>query len=479
MTVRSSVSSTRTATPPDPRDGKPVDVSAVDERLKLLSATIDLQTQLDQCQDLSDAADLVTRRCAESLGCRRVIVAWRNDPESVCRVVGDTDPSPIRGEPSRYLQAAVEEVASRCSTTLWPPNDDQNRHALLAVAQFTRQSSVTNMIAAALTGASGRSRGAILAFDVDNPTMAARFFETIETPLVSKFTSLRRSEPRRSERIVQRVLDGFQSIRRRNVIAGILAVTLLMLVPVRYKVRADCELQPVRRRFIAAPLDGPLSRVLVCPGDTVAEGELLATINPREIEYELAGVKAEWNRADQERKGWVAKHDFAASKIALLESQRLQSQASLLEYRRNNLEIRSPINGVVVSGDLQQAEGTPVTQGETLFEVAPLGRMIVEVAIPEHEWSLVRDGMPVKFQLHALPGETKQGVLDRVHPRAELRDQENVFIAEAVIEDPEGILRPGMRGRAWISGDRHPWGWNLFHHAFDTARLTIRSTLGW
>ena len=479
MTVRSHSTSTKPAPPNGSRTSQPVNVSAIDQKLRLLSATIDLQVQLDRCHDLAGAADVVVRRCGESLGCGRVVLAWRDDPESSCRVIGDSDEGASAGNTSRFLQAAIEEVASRSAATAWPSIDDQNRHALLAVEQFAKQISAKNMTAVPLREASGRSRGAILAIDMQNPNPTAPLLETIEMPLVGKLISLRRSEPSRLEQMVRKITAGYQSMRRRVVLSIVTAITLLMLLPVRYKVRADCELQPVRRRFIAAPLDGPLSRVLVRPGDTVGEGDLLATINPREIEYELAGLRAEWNRADQERKGLVAKHDFAASKIASLQSQRLQSQASLLEYRRNNLEIRSPISGVVVAGDLQQAEGTPVTQGETLFEVAPLGKMIVEVAIPEHEWSSVRAGMPVKFQLHALPGETKQGVLDRVHPRAELRDQDNVFIAEAVIEDPDGLLRPGMRGRSWIAGDRHPWGWNLFHHAYDSARLTIRSTLGW
>ena len=172
-------------------------------------------------------------------------------------------------------------------------------------------------------------------------------------------------------------------------------------------------MQPVQRRFVAAPLDGPLSNVAVRPGDTVAAGDLLATINPREIEYELAGVRAEWNRADQEKRGLIAQHDFAASKIASLETERLKLQTNLLEYRRDNLEIRSPIAGVVVAGDLKHSEGTPVTKGQTLFEVAPLGETVVEIAIPEHEWASVRTGMPVTFELYALPGQTKHGKLLR------------------------------------------------------------------
>ena len=41
----------------------------------------------------------------------------------------------------------------------------------------------------------------------------------------------------------------------------------MMLVPVRYKVWCSCQVQPVVRRFVAAPYDGKLEKTFVEPGD--------------------------------------------------------------------------------------------------------------------------------------------------------------------------------------------------------------------
>ncbi len=207
----------------------------------------------------------------------------------------------------------------------------------------------------------------------------------------------------------------------------------------------------------------------------VAQGELLARINPREIDFELAGLRADLSRAQQEQMGLMAKHDVAGSRIAELEAESLRLQTELLQYRRFNLDIVSPISGVVVSGDLKQSEGTPLSRGETLFEIAPLGKIVVEIAIAESDYSHVRVGMPVHFQVHALPQRQFVASLDRIHPRAELIEHENVFIGEVTIEDPENVLRPGMLGRATVIGDRHPLGWNLLHKAY----YAFRSATGW
>ena len=77
------------------------------------------------------------------------------------------------------------------------------------------------------------------------------------------------------------------------------------------------------------------------------------------------GIRAELNQAMQIRKGKMAELYSAGSKIAALESDRLRLKSDLLKYRRRNLEIRTPIDGVVVTGDLTQSEGMPLNRGDT------------------------------------------------------------------------------------------------------------------
>ena len=62
----------------------------------------------------------------------------------------------------------------------------------------------------------------------------------------------------------------------------------------------------------------------------------------------------------------------AAAQIDQLEIQRQEVKRQLLERRLANLEIKSPIDGIVVAGDLQRSEGVPVNVGQVLYEVAPL-----------------------------------------------------------------------------------------------------------
>jgi hypothetical protein len=118
-------------------------------------------------------------------------------------------------------------------------------------------------------------------------------------------------------------------------------------------------------------------------------------------------------------------------------------------------------------------EGARLSLGQTLFETGPLKDMILEVRIPDREVSYVSAGNTVRTRLDAFPHRGLMGQVVRVAPQAEMKEQENVFVAEVLMENQRGLLRPGMAGWARVSAGVHPLGWNLFHHAVDNLRYWI------
>jgi len=252
-------------------------------------------------------------------------------------------------------------------------------------------------------------------------------------------------------------------------------VAAVLLIPMDYRVQCDLELQPVSRRFVAAPFAAPLEECFVEPGDIVAENEILARLDGRELKWELAGIRADLGKARKEYNTHLSEGKRGLTAIARHEIERLENLEALLAARDNNLEIRSPMAGVVVSGDLRDSEGVPLETGQSLFEVAPLDRMVVEIEIPEEDVRHVSRNMSLTFYLNAMPSETHEAQVLRIHPRAELREQDNVFVAEAELENTSTVLRPGMKGVAKVSTGARSIGWNLFHKP--VAHVT--GWLGW
>ena len=199
----------------------------------------------------------------------------------------------------------------------------------------------------------------------------------------------------------------------------------------------------------------------------VTAGQELARMDGREIRWERASVEADRNQAIKRRDAAQAAHNYGEQQIARLEIERLDVELQLLDHRAKNLEIRSPVEGMVVSGDLERAEGAPLSVGQNLFEVAPMQNMIVEVAVSDDQISAICPGQTLYVRLDAYPAESWTLKLKRVQPRSEIRDDQNVFIAEAEVVNDDGRLRPGMKGRAKIDAGRRPLGWVLFHRPWE------------
>jgi RND family efflux transporter MFP subunit len=253
--------------------------------------------------------------------------------------------------------------------------------------------------------------------------------------------------------------------------AGLGAVILAtLLYPWPSHTSCSVVLEPQAQRLVAAPFEGVFNRSLVLPGDKVQAGEVLGEMEGRELRSRQAALEADLARSSKSRDANLAGGKFAAAQIDRLQSQRLEHELAVLEERLKKLEIKSPIDGIVVSGDLRRNEGAAVKVGQSLFEIAPLESVVAEIAVPEEDLEGVSLRAPVTLRLDAAPGRSWQGQIERVHPRGELRENKQVFIAEFVLANSSGELRPGMKGNASITGPRAPGLWQLIRKPINTAR---------
>ncbi|MEO9593135.1 efflux RND transporter periplasmic adaptor subunit [Rhodopirellula bahusiensis] len=437
-------------------------------RAETLAAAIELQSTLDTCHEFDEAASIATHSLSEWLRAEGAVLCWRNRPDAGLKCISDHahGGGTFAANHHRETLAAGEEACLRDGISKVAATEVASSPGTMAMRQWLKAIGSANLLACPLFSPAGKNLGVLLIIDPQERS-ALSILDAFGPLLSSKLQSIQRLQPTGVEASLVRGIRSFRSIWRRATICILSTIVLLMFLPAHHNIRTNVQLQPVQRRFIAVPFDGPLQECMVRPGDIVTAGELLAKINPREVEFELAGLRALHGQADQERRGSMATHDFGKSQIAALEADRLKTQTDLLNHRKDNLEIRSPIDGVIVSGDWKQSEGAPLTRGETLFEIAPVGSMKVEIEIPEEEFAHVRPGMLAQVHTHAMPDRVMHGAITRVHPAATIRDSENVFLAEVTVNDQDGLLRPGMKGRATIYGNKRPIGWIVFHRPWN------------
>lgn len=451
-------------------------VSAVTEASEA-GALVDILTRTETSGPIDAAAHSLCTELQQYFQCEDVVVGVKPADDELIEYLARADESKVSDDLRLAVNAALHESVMQAQPAKFPAPPGAPRHALLAHRQLATETDCTTVISSPLRTEDGVTHGSILLLGKEDQLQDPRvlqFLEAAEPRIAASVALLQRSERQGLEKAAAKVRAIVKDKASRGIIAAVIGALLMMCIPLPYKVKATCELQPLNHRYVAAPFEAPLEECLVEPGDVVEANQLLAKIDGREIRMQLAEIASDRNRSSKERDMHRAKGEYGSAEMARLQMQAKQARQNLLEHRGQNLEIRSPAAGVVVSGDWKKSEGVPLKTGETMFEIAPLNRMIVEVGIPEEDITHITIGQEVTVRLEAYATESWTGKLIRVHPAAEMRDNEHVFIGELELDNPDLRLRPGMRGKAKIKTPARPLIWNLFHKPWNAMISWIR-----
>tara|TARA_R110002096_G_scaffold173997_12_gene349642 strand:- start:6497 stop:8347 length:1851 start_codon:yes stop_codon:yes gene_type:complete len=288
-----------------------------------------------------------------------------------------------------------------------------------------------------------------------------RFLKTAQHLIGPQLHLLHKGKPGAMTGRLHRMWGRAKSNQRRFVVSLLICLGAFAAAPIPIPVDAPVTLQPTVRRIVSAPFDGILRKAHVEPGEVVQTGQLLADLDDREIRWQLADANARRLRAEKQADAAMSSGQIAESQMARLEADSLAETANVLTYRQENLQIKSPIEGRVLRGDLKRNEGAIIRLGERLFEIGSLDSMQAEIAVEESDIALIRDNASVTMRFDSHPGKTWKANLTLVSPHSEFRNGENVFVCQATIANPEESLRPGGIGRATIHGPWRPAVWTI------------------
>ncbi len=428
-----------------------------------------LVRKIAESEDIELSGMLLVSELRKALKCERVALGMCGIgfAKPVTVAVSGFDRVDRRSAFIMGLEAALDESVGLGEPTVWPISSDQARARYLAHETFFASLHSACIVTVPLRRESGKTTGVMFLSwrdKADMPSGYMKYVDCMASCLGPVLSAVRSSEPSRTRKHLRRLLNkGF--LKNSYARAGLaLLASVLLFVPIwRLPVRAKCQLKPVVSRTVCAPFDGILERSEVRVGDIVEADDLLAEMDGSEIEMALAGLVAEQYRARKLATQSLARNQVAERQMAEYEQEKLGQDIKLLESRAKNLELRSPIKGVVLSGELDRAEGAPLIKGQRLFEIAPLDRMLVEIFVSDSEVRFVEKGMPVGIRLDSYPGMDFRGEVFGVRPMSEIVDMRNVFIAEVEILNGEGMLRPGMKGRAVVRTRRSPLVWQVLH----------------
>ena len=451
--------------------------SAAKEQLVNIVELLAAGTEHDQYRV---AAAEVTNELAARFSCQRVSLGFLRYNRIRVEAMSHSSRIDQNSTLVRSIRDAMSEALDQETTVVYPSPSETSVlitrfHAQLAEAQRGAAICTLPLVK------NGKPIGALLMErDSHNPFSeeTVEQCEQIGLLLGPALETRRRDERPLAVKVFDSIRSGLGKLfgpRNLALKAGVaLSAVLLIwlsLAEATFRISSDSELEAGICRAVVAPLQGYIAEARVRAGDVVREGDLLATLDDRELLSEKRKWQSQCAQLLKEYRKAMAGLDRA--EVAILNAKRAQAEAQLelVQQQLDRITLVAPFSGLVVRGDLSQALGSPVERGDVLFEVAPIDDYRVVLKVDDRDIGLIRPGQRGQLKLTGVPDQSIGITIDRLTPVSTNQEGRNFFRVEAVMDSQSDLMRPGMEGIAKIEVGREKLLWIWMRRPADWLRL--------
>lgn len=229
----------------------------------------------------------------------------------------------------------------------------------------------------------------------------------------------------------------------------------------------------------------------VYPSQSALQSEYEADAAQKQAESVAAQVEAEKSEVKERS---IEKFPESQEALAQVEANSHRLQASQQEIRSTQaqiegfrqqialyndqlqrLDMRSPINGVVLTLKTDLLKGQNFNKGETVAVIGDLSEVKIKLLLAEEAMAYTEIGQKVKLRVKAVPERVFYGKVAQIAPvTSETGEQifkKRIFELTIPVTNESGLLKPGMTGYAEIQTGK--WK-SLVSHAWDEMYKVFR-----
>ena len=288
------------------------------------------------------------------------------------------------------------------------------------------------------------------------------------------------------------------------VLSALAALLALIFIPAELRLEGKGTLEPVHRRDVFAGIDGVVEKLEAHleHGANVKQGQLLATLRNTDLEVALTDVLGRKASSEEQlvstRRALLEDKKISADEKTRLagraaqlqrEIESLEQQRKLYDTKKHDLEVRSPIDGVIVTWQVRdRLMLRPVEKGQSLMSIADkTGPWELEVHMPDDRLGHINRAalaakqagreLTVDYILATDPGTRHYGNVKEIHEQAEVRGEAGNTVLVRVTIDPERHekeeLGAGATVTARIACGKRPLGYVWFHDVLSFIQSQI------
>jgi RND family efflux transporter MFP subunit len=203
--------------------------------------------------------------------------------------------------------------------------------------------------------------------------------------------------------------------------------------------------------------DGVMRKVE--PGDLVAEGMVLASLDPRQLQDQLTEAQAQlaaaqasfataqenWQRVQNlynEQSATATEYDDARQQFQSTQANVTAASAQVDQASDvlGDTDLTSPLTGVVVERNIEV--GSLVSSATTAFELADPSEIKAVFGIPDTQLKTIKLGDRLSITTQSLPDQTFSGTVMSISPAAD--NTTRLFPIELGLDNADNALKIGM-----------------------------------
>ncbi|WP_343693636.1 efflux RND transporter periplasmic adaptor subunit [Chitinophaga sp.] len=206
--------------------------------------------------------------------------------------------------------------------------------------------------------------------------------------------------------------------------------------------------------MLSFKVGGIIQSLLVKEGDAIRTGQLLATLNPTEINAQVMQAQLGFEKAQRDYNRVLHLYQDSVATLEQLQNAKTgmsiaEEQYKSAEFNRSHAQIRATSNGYVLRK--LASEGQLVQPGTAVFETngAQSGNWLLRVDLSNKQWAAIRQQDKAKVEIESLTGKTFEGTV--VRKTEGLNQNSGTFKADIRVNGVEpGVIAYGMFGTAVI-----------------------------
>ncbi|MER9397473.1 HlyD family efflux transporter periplasmic adaptor subunit [Mesorhizobium sp. M0615] len=446
------------------------------------NATLDMLAVVEEHSRLQTAALALTNEVAARFGCERVSLGFHERRGIRMRAMSHSAWFQRKSELVGTLENAMDEAFDQRQPVSYPVVTGTERRIAVAHKELANSGRVRSVLSVLLSAANGPIGVMTLERQVNDP-FNPEAVQTLQLlgALAGPVLELQRGSERwitgriatNARSTVTAIFGPRRPALKLAVVFALALFGFLAFANTEFRVSAKSVLEGSIQRAAVAPFDGFIARANVRPGDIVQQGDVLATLDDRDLVLESTRWEMEVRKLQQKHRDAQAKHDRLNMQVLQAQIDQAEAQASLAKDKLARSRIVAAVDGFVVSGDLSQMLGAPVQQGKVLFEVAPLSSYRVVLHVDEEDIRHIAIGQKGTLALTGAAGQTVPFSVARLTSVATAEDGRNFFRVEADLLSNDLPLRPGMEGIGKIEIGERRLLWVLGRNLIERTRLLI------